>query len=371
MNIACDARSLVGTHTGVATWVTHVMAGLADDYGHAVTLTASKPIVVPDQLRLDNVRVLPPTRPTIPGTLWLQTVLPRWLAKTRPDIFVGSLAVLPRRCPVPAISVVHDLTPRTHPEHHTLTNRFCFNAYLEESLEQSDAVVAVSQATASVLLDHMPIVRSKLIVISNGVDPSFSPPRTEDDGRRVREEFSGGRPYLLHLGTIEPRKGVTELVAAWEVLQRTISDPPDLIVAGGFGWNTTPIVDRIQASPYRDGIHLPGYVTSDAARDLMRHAEAFVTASEIEGFGLPLAEAISCGTACVASDIAALRETGGAAPLYVPPGDIDALARALRTAIAGDMNATLRDRSARRAPDLRWDPIVERWSELLGDVAGA
>ncbi len=365
MNIACDARSLVGHHTGVATWVTQIMGGLVRDHGHVVTLAASKPVVLPNELRLEGVTALPTTRPRLPGTLWLHTQLPRWLTATRPDVFVGSLAVIPRRCPVPSVAVVHDLTPRTHPEHHTLANRFCFNAYVEESLEKADAIVVGSAATEQVVLDHFPFTRSNLVRIGYGVDESFSPPAPDDDGHRVRQKLAGGRPYVLHLGTIEPRKGVADLVAAWEALHSLHPGPPDLVIAGGLGWDTAPIVARIQASQYRDRIHLPGYVDPDSARDLLRHAEVFVIASEVEGFGLPLAEAISCGTPCIASDIPSLRENGGDAALYAPPGNQDALAHTLHRALQPEVAADLRRRSVLRAPQLRWEPAVESWHTLL------
>ena len=244
MNIACDARSLVGRHTGVATWVTQIMGGLVRDHGHAVTLNASKTVSLPDELRQEGVTVPRPTTPWLPGTIWLHTQLPNWLAQNRPDVFVGSLGIVPRRCPVPTVAVVHDLTPRTHPHHHTLSNRFCFNAYLGESLETADAVVAVSTATKRILLDLFPIVDSKLVKIDNGVSGFFSPPEPEDDGQSTRQRFSAGRPYVLHLGTIEPRKGVADLVDAWERLHSLRSAPPDLVVAGGLGWDTAPIIAR-------------------------------------------------------------------------------------------------------------------------------
>lgn len=368
MNIACDARSLVGFHTGVSTWVGQVMAGLARDHGRTVTLAASRPLDLPVELRLANVHVLPPPWLAIPGTLWLQTLLPAGLRHSGADVFVGSLAVLPRRCPVPAVAMVHDITPRTHPQHHTLANRFCFNAYLETSLDQAEAVVAGSTATENELLTYFPRVRSRLVRIGYGVDEFFSPALPDDDGSDTRNRFASGRRYILHLGTLEPRKGITDLVTAWENLQTLHSDPPDLVLAGGLGWGTPPIMARIQGSPCRDRIHLPGYVDRDSARDLLRHAEVFVIASEVEGFGLPLAEALSCGSPCVASDIPSLREAGGDAALSTPPNNPAQLTRSLQQALCGDTAAHLRILAARRACDLRWGPVVAAWNDLLENV---
>ena len=367
MNIACDARSLVGRRTGVATWLTEVAAGLAR-HGRNISLAASKPFELPEPLRSAGVRQLPPPRPPIPGTLWLHTLLPHELARCGADVFIASLAVVPRRCPVPAVAMVHDITPRTHPHHHTLANRFCFNAYLEESLERAAVVVAGSAATEAALLEQLPFVRTKLVRISYGVDGFFSPPAAADDGSATRDRFASGRRYLLHLGTLEPRKGIGDLVRAFETLRSRLADPPELVIAGATGWGTAPIMAAIEASPVRRHIHLPGYVTREQARELLRSTEVFVLASEAEGFGLPLAEAISCGAPAVASDIPALREAGGDAALFTPPGNPAALATAIGRALEPEVAGELRGRAAARAPGLRWEPVVDAWDALLARV---
>jgi glycosyltransferase involved in cell wall biosynthesis len=369
MNITCDARSLVGPHTGVATWLTEVVFGLTRRHGSAVTLAASKPIDLPDRLANIGVQSLPPPRLGIPGTLWLHTLLPYELARTGADVFLASLAVVPRRCRTPAVAMVHDITPRTHPLHHTVANRFCFNAYVEESLDRAAAVVVGSTATESELLEHFPFVRAKLTRIPYGIDGFFSPAPAGDDGATTRARFSAGRPYLLHLGTLEPRKGVRDLVVAYEILRASRPDSPDLVLAGGLGWGTGPILASVESSPARQHIHLAGYVERDQARELLRHAEVFVLASEAEGFGLPLGEAISCATPSVASDIPPLREAGGDAALFTAPGDPAKLAATIERALDPVTADQLRRRAVRRAAGLRWEPAVDAWHELLTRVA--
>ncbi len=368
MNIACDARALAGPRTGVGTWTERVMGGLARSGAGMVHLAASKPIRLERSELHPNLIIVPAPRwPTL-GPVWLNTTVPRQLGALNAEVWIGSLAILPIRCPVPAIAMVHDLTPRTHPARHTLANRIVFKFLLERSLKTADTVVAGSAATEDELRAAFPWVSSKLERIGYGVDEWFSPAPSGDDGSVIRERFSGGRRYLLHLGTIEPRKGISDLVAAWELLQAELPDPPDLVIAGGQGWQTGPILDRIRSSDFVDRIHLPGYVSGEDAREMLRHAEVFALASEVEGFGLPLAEAISCGTPSVATGIPALREAGGDAALFCPPNDPQALAAALTEALELDTAAQLRKRSLNRAPNLRWDPVIEAWADLLERV---
>jgi glycosyltransferase involved in cell wall biosynthesis len=368
MNIACDGRALVGAHTGVGTWTTQVMSGLAREGAGTVHLAASRTIRLPPELSHPAVQTVPGPPLAMPGTLWLHTVLPARLQTIPADVWIASLAIVPRRCPVPAVAMVHDLTPRTHPFRHTLANRFAFNAYIEESLERAAAVVVGTQATENEVLSAFPHVRSRLHRIGYGVDDFYSPAPEGDDGDATRHRFSEGRPFILHLGTLEPRKRITDLVAAWERLHDYSSEVPDLVIAGAKGWGTKKIIARIEDSPLSERIHLPGYVEPAEARDLLRHAAVFALVSEVEGFGLPLAEAISCGTACVATDIPALREAGGNAALFVPPANPEELAVALIRALEPETSMDLRKRAEARAFNLRWRPIVAAWHSLLQTV---
>jgi len=344
------------------------MGGLAKKGAGTVHLAASRAINLPTPLDHPAIRTVPRPKVTIPGTLWLHTVLPERLAEIPADVWIASLAIVPRRCPIPAVAMVHDLTPRTHPSRHTLANRFAFNAYIEESLERAAAVVVGTHATESEVLAAFPWVGPRLHRIGYGVDDYFSPAPQGDDGSATRIRFAAGRPYILHLGTLEPRKRITDLVAAWEGLHELVPEVPDLVIAGGKGWGTRPILSRIAESEFSSRIHLPGYVEPAEARDLLRHAAVFALVSEAEGFGFPLAEAISCGTACVATDIPSLREAGGAAPIFIQPAKPAELAVALAKALEPETAGDLKTRAVARASDLRWGPIVTAWHALLQEV---
>ena len=365
MNIACDARALVGPRTGVGAWTERVMGGLSMSGIGSVCLAASKPIQLRQSEEFPNLTIVPAPRRSTLGPVWLNTTVPRQLRAMSADVWIGSLAILPMWCPVPAVAMVHDLTPRTHPQFHTRANRTVFRLFLKRSLKTAHTVVAGSDATRGEILSAFPWVEPKLVRIGYGVEAWYSPAPVGDDGAPTRERFANGKRYVLHLGTIEPRKGIIDLVEAWERLQGRHPDAPDLVVAGGLGWQTEPILDRIRTSRWADRIHLPGYVSRDDALELLRHAAVFALASQAEGFGLPLAEAVSCGTPAVASDIPVLREAGGEAAVYCPVHNPQVLAAGLAEALKPDTAADLRQRARERAPKLRWEPVIEAWAELL------
>lgn len=304
----------------------------------------------------------------VPGTLWLHTLAaPR--AAEAGDVFLATLGVLPRRLAVPGVLMVHDLTPLTRPRHHTVVNRLCFSAYAVESVAEAAAVVCLSEATRRRLQAWLPgRATADARVIGPGVDAFFSPPPPGAEGTAVRQRFAAGRPFLVHLGTLEPRKGVATLVAAHGALCRRGAAPPDLVLAGGRGWGANQVDAALAAHPEPGRVHRPGYVSREDARELLRHAEVVVAASEEEGFGLPVAEAMACGAVCVTSDDAALLEAAAGAAEVFPRGSADGLADALARALAAPRRALLRQASLARAAALGWDGPGEAWHTLLGSL---
>jgi glycosyltransferase involved in cell wall biosynthesis len=368
MRIAFDARPLLGPRTGVGVWLEGLVRGLVASTSWDLVLALPRGA---ESLGLDDlgarVQILAPAVP-FPGTLWLMTVAGPSFAG-RIDALVGTLGVLPRRVPAPTVLVVHDTTPRTRPHHHTLANRFCFNAYLEESLSDSDAIVCVSAATRARLAAVAPGAARAAVVIGEGVDPVFSPPPEAADGRVVRERFADGRPFIVQIGTLEPRKGVATLVAAHGRMVRRRSEVPDLVLAGKRGWGGRWLERAIGEHPSPTRVHLPGYVAKGDAVELLRHAELVAVASEEEGFGLPLAEALACGAACVASDDPALVEVARGAAWHAPRGDDVALAALLEAVLEREDRSASRQRALARAAELGWAPIVARWRAVLEAVA--
>jgi glycosyltransferase involved in cell wall biosynthesis len=367
MRIAFDARPLLGARTGVGVWLEGLVRGLATTTPWPLVAFLPRP---GEDLGLGDMggrlRVVSPPL-ALPGTLWLQTLAASEVTGEA-DVYVATLGIVPRRLTVPAVVVVHDLTPLTRPHHHTLANRYCFNAYFAESVAAAETVVCVSETTRRRLERRLPNAGRRARVIANGVDAFFAPAPAGADGGAIRSRRAGGRAYLLQLGTLEPRKGIAALIAAHGALLQRRRDAPDLVLAGGRGWGGPWLETALSGHPEPERVHVTGYVPRDDARELLRHAEVVVLASEEEGFGMPLAEAMACGAACVTSDESALVELAAGAAEQFPRGNAAALAAALERALSPERQRHLRAAALARAVVLRWETPLALWRDLLGEL---
>ncbi len=358
MRIAIDARALLQERTGIGTYTYAIARGLAARAGLSVGLFAPRPFP-PSVDGAGQFSLQTDHHPF--GILWLQSTLPQRIARWGADALVSALTIGPARGRVPFVSTVHDLTPLTHPEWHAARTLVGFLPLWERTVERASRFLCVSRTTARELTALYPETATRVRVALNGVDTEFFSPADDPAARRrTRQRYAADQPFILYLGTLEPRKNVEGLVAACERIWGRRRSRPDLVLAGGAGWKTAGLHRRIARSSFRDKIHVAGYTQREAARELYRAAEVFVYPSLAEGFGLPILEAMACGTPVVASTAEALREVGGDAALYAPPRDIEGLARAIERALE---DTALRTRLAaegpRRAAQFRWDTAAD------------
>ena len=197
------------------------------------------------------------------------------------------------------------------------------------------------------------------VVIHHGVDHErFRPDADVDRDRAVLQGHGIAGPYVAFTGTIEPRKDLPTLVAAFA---RVSDGRPDLrlVLAGGDGWGVEPLRAAIAASGAATRVLRTGYVPDDVLAPLLRRADAVAYPSLEEGFGLPALEALACGAPLVTTSGSAMDELVGDAAVLVGPGDVDGLAAALREVLEPARAAALRGAGPSQAASFTWEASVE------------
>ena len=249
----------------------------------------------------------------------------------------------------------YDLTVLSHPDFHTLENKVHSLTGLLEALAGRAHWVAISNTTRQGLLTHLGIDRARVPVIYPAPAPLFQPKSSDDAKREVEASFEISAPFVLAVGTFEPRKNLARLVAAYDRLPEELQLAHPLVLAGGEGWRNGALSRALDERQGPGEIKQLGRVSDDQLVALYSAARLFVYPSLAEGFGLPIVEAMACGAPVVTSRGGATAEAAGEAARFVDPQDIEQIALAMSELLTdGDARSALREASLARAGELSW-----------------
>ena len=223
---------------------------------------------------------------------------------------------------------VHDLTVLTHPEWHPTRTAGFFGRAIPATLRSADRILCDSEWTRRQVLDRLPVEASRVETVHLGVGAAFRPVPRDAAAARLARRFGIAPPYVLHVGTLEPRKNHAGLLAAFEVLKRA-GYPGRLVLVGRDGWRVGPILDRLASSPAREAVTRLTEASEEDLAALYSACDLFVFPSFDEGFGFPPLEAMACGAPVVTSPRSALLEIAGDAARLVDPSEGGALGAAL------------------------------------------
>jgi glycosyltransferase involved in cell wall biosynthesis len=301
---------------------------------------------------LFEVKTLPVYR-FIPGyAAWrLFFILPFLAIKSRANYFIEPGHFGPFNLPskIKRLTVIHDLTPILFPQWHQNFSAKAQQLFFPRIFKKTDQIIAVSQNTQSDLEKIYPVTEGKIKVIYPGISNQFSP-----DSQIEK------KPFLLFVGTIEPRKNLESLIQAFDELKRTPNfEHFQLIIAGKRGWKTDEFDFAIQRSPNQKDIILEGYVSEKRKIELYRTCSVFIYPSHYEGFGFPILEALACGATVVCSENGSLKEIGNKYVLFMGKNDLaDKIQRAMESRSSG----------IEYAQSFTWEKSAKGVIKLLGQL---
>lgn len=369
MRIAIDARLAAYTRGGIVhyiAWLARALAQLAPDE----QLLLLEHVRGRDGLASGpNVRRVALRTP--PHHRFEQLALALELLPLRADVLHSPDFIPPFRRTCPAVITVHDLGFLRFPETLDAAARRYYGQ-TERAVRSAEAIVVPSVATASDLRTRFGVPDEKIAVIPHGVADLFQPaePAVVE---RLRARLGLAGPYLLFVGTIEPRKGLDTLLRAFARLapRAAGANALSLVLAGRRGWLDQPIFDLVERLGLGEQVRFLDALADAELPALYTGAEALVLPSRYEGFGLPVLEAMACGAPVVCSTAGALPEVAGDAALLVEPEDDAGLAATLeRLRADAGLRADLRARGLARAAGFRWEESARRHLEVYRRVVG-
>lgn len=304
---------------------------------------------------------------------WKPTRLsPRWLARLwyrarvplPVEYFVGNASVYhatdfvlpPTRRSTRTMLTVHDLSFVRVPEAASPRLRAYLDSVVPRSVRRADHILSDSQATKDDLIELYGVSPGKITVLLSGVAERFT---RIDDGKgllTMRNRYAlGTRPYILAVGTVQPRKNYVRLIHALARL-RVLGYDLALVIAGGRGWLQDPIYQAIRDTHTEAYVHLIGFADDSDLPALYGGAACLAYPSLYEGFGLPILEAMACGTPVITANLSSLPEVAGDAALLVDPYDLDSLIDSIRRLLDDQsLRKSLVAKGLERVKHFTWD----------------
>jgi glycosyltransferase involved in cell wall biosynthesis len=322
---------------------------------HDYVLYAQRPI---DRKRL-GVDVPVRAGRGLPATAWIQVALPFLVARAAPDVFWGPRHFVPLALPrrTAAVVTLHDLTFLRYPRTMRRLRAPIARALVPPGLRRAARIITDAHSVRDELRELPGLSTARIEVVPLGVEPGFQPASAAEVAR-VRGRYGLSHPYVLAVGSLEPRKNLGTLAAACRHFAGTTGWTGELVLAGGDSWRVDP---RELA-----GARRLGFVPDADLPALYTGAALFACPSLYEGFGLPVVEAMACGAPVVCSDIPVFREVAGDAAIMVAPTDTAALAEAIgRVLGAPALRQDLAARGLVRARRFDWDVAADRTLAVL------
>lgn len=298
-------------------------------------------------------------------------VMTRVISRTRPDVFLGTnfLGLFQRG--FKTVITIHDLAYRHYPEAANPYMLRLLSRHLNRHAQRADAVLTDSHHARRDIVEFLDVPAEKVVVAHPGVGPEFRPVEDRRNREGVRGKYGLPERFLLFVGTVEPRKNLEILVRAFDRMLCDEEVPHSLVIAGGKGWRDAGIRRAIEGVRDRTRVVCTGYVDDRDLPALYSLADVFVLPSLYEGFGLPVLEAMACGTPVVASQAASLPEVVGEAGLLFDPHSAEALAEALLHVVREEtLRRSLAAAGLQRVRHFTWEQTARRVLEVLEAVVG-
>ena len=371
MKIGIDATALPQEPVGAGVYIINLLRALSDlNTGYELVVflheNARNYLEMDETTNILQV-VLPEKNPAL-RLVWEQIMLPKLVKRYKIDLLHSLHYTSPFLLACASVVTIHDLTFFLFPELHKLSKRLFFPSVIRASARKADALITVSENTRqdSIRLLHVP--EEKIFAVQLGVDEIFHPIKDNGLRRKIYQQYQLPEKFILYVGLVEPRKNLPLLIRSFRTLVEE-GFSHRLVIAGRLGWMYQEVFKQIETLGLEDRIKFTGYVPRQNLPIVYNLAELFVYPTLYEGFGLPVLEAMACGTPVVTSNISSLPEIVGNAGILVTPGEESALAEAMVKVLSDPkMQENLAEKGIIRSKDFSWKRTAKETLQVYQHV---
>jgi len=362
MRICLDAHMIGDQETGNETYVTALAPALGSLPGIRCVAAVESGTVLPDSWTAAQIEVVRLN----PAGNWPR--LGYTLAKACRDQHSDLLHVTynaPFTSPCPVVVTVHDVIFRRFPEFFSARDRLLFATLLPLTLRRAAAIITDSQSSRADIVAFYPFAGGKVYAVPLAPSSAFQPVDAPDARRAICERYGIASRFILAVGNVQPRKNLMRLVAAFRGLLSQGLEACQLVLVGKDALRSDELHAAVGDLVRSGRVVLTGYVPTGDLPALYSAAATFAYVSIYEGFGLPILEAMACGTPVITSDRSSMPEVAGAAAVLVDPTNVDRIAAALHTVLTQPALAhELRRRGLARAAPFTWDATARQTAEV-------
>ncbi len=353
MRIAIDVQATVGQKSGIGHYADGLIRHL-DQSRHTYFF------LKPDRTRDLN---------TADRIFWEAMRLPFEARRLKGDLIhtVGFSAPLIRSCKV--VSTVHDLIGLIYSDHLSPWSKFYWKRWLPHSFRSSDHLIASSENTKRDILKFLNYPERRISVIPLAADRRFKKIENEIAHRDLKNYFMFDQ-FILNVGTLEPRKNLKNLILAYAMLHKDLRESYPLILVGKTGWGTEELHRLIKESGLEEDVHFIDYVSDEELVSFYNGASLFIYPSLYEGFGLPVLEAMSCGTPVIASNVSSIPEVTKDAAVLIDPLKPEEIADAMKLLLLNrSLRQTLGLKGLEQSKMFSWERVAKLTTQVYESVA--
>ncbi len=369
MRVLIDAHMVGQKETGNETYIAGLLQGLHRQTPDIEILVATtdpgalrQAIDEPDSYRLIQVSGSASRR--------LLLEFPRIAKRYQIDL-IHMTYFCPPRISCAVVTSVHDICFRHHPEWFSMRDRLVLNAGVGLSCRKSNTIITISDYSRQDLCEQYGLSAETVRVTRLACDKRFEPAGDREADAHVLSRYNVTRPYVFALGNLQPRKNLPRLLQAFRMVKEREQIPHRLILAGQPKYRESEIGMWIDKLGLEDSVRCTGYVHQDDLPALYRRADVFVYPSLFEGFGLPVLEAMACGTPVLASDRTSIPEVAGDAARLVDPERVEDICVALKELVLSPkLRLELADRGVLTASRFSWAQTADETARIYRDIIG-